>query len=166
MTQIYIYILADYNAGRMIGEWVDLTDMTQQQLNEKIEDILKQSQETYAEEVDIADYEGFYGLNPSLYNIIEVAERIQEHGEAYAKFAQDRGENLVDLDEFEEAYCGKHDSFLDYATELFDDCYAFEIPENLRYYIDYEKFARDLLYGGEYWTEKCETGGVHVFRAV
>ena len=35
------------------------------------------------------------------------------------------------------------------AEELFDECYAHSIPENLRFYIDYEKFARDCELGGD-----------------
>lgn len=38
---------------------------------------------------------------------------------------------------------------LDAATELFDECYSHEMPENLRYYIDYEAFARDCRLGGD-----------------
>lgn len=36
------------------------------------------------------------------------------------------------------------------AEELFDDCYAHAIPENLRFYFDIEKFARDLEIGGDF----------------
>ena len=36
------------------------------------------------------------------------------------------------------------------AEELFDDCYAHTIPENLRIYFDMEKFARDLEIGGDF----------------
>lgn len=35
------------------------------------------------------------------------------------------------------------------AEELFDECYAHEIPENLRCYINYEAFARDCELGGD-----------------
>jgi Antirestriction protein (ArdA) len=35
------------------------------------------------------------------------------------------------------------------AEELFDECYAHNIPENLRFYIDYEKFARDCELSGD-----------------
>ena len=35
------------------------------------------------------------------------------------------------------------------AQDFFDECYAHLIPENLRTYIDYSKFARDCQYGGE-----------------
>jgi Antirestriction protein (ArdA) len=37
----------------------------------------------------------------------------------------------------------------DAAEELFDECYAHDIPENLRHYIDYEAFARDLDMNGD-----------------
>ena len=37
----------------------------------------------------------------------------------------------------------------DAAEELFDECYAHEIPENLRNYIDYKSFARDCELGGD-----------------
>ena len=36
------------------------------------------------------------------------------------------------------------------AEEFFDDCYAHAIPENLRFYFDMEKFARDLEIGGDF----------------
>jgi Antirestriction protein (ArdA) len=35
------------------------------------------------------------------------------------------------------------------AEGLFDECYAYSIPENLRFYIDYEKFARDCDLSGD-----------------
>lgn len=37
----------------------------------------------------------------------------------------------------------------DAAEDLFDECYAHEIPENLRIYIDYARFARDCELGGD-----------------
>lgn len=37
----------------------------------------------------------------------------------------------------------------DAAQELFDECYADNIPENLRSYIDYAAFARDCEHGGD-----------------
>lgn len=38
---------------------------------------------------------------------------------------------------------------LDAATELFDECYLHTLPDNLKYYIDYEKFACDCELGGD-----------------
>lgn len=38
---------------------------------------------------------------------------------------------------------------LDAATELFDECYAHEIPESVRRYINYKSFAQDCEIGGD-----------------
>ena len=40
-------------------------------------------------------------------------------------------------------------SLEDASAELFDECYAHEIPESLRVYIDYSAFARDCQYSGD-----------------
>ena len=37
----------------------------------------------------------------------------------------------------------------DAAEEIFDECHLESIPEGVRCYIDYEKYARDLAQGGE-----------------
>lgn len=40
-------------------------------------------------------------------------------------------------------------NLLDAATEFFDECWLPSVPENIMYYIDYEKFARDCQLGGD-----------------
>lgn len=40
-------------------------------------------------------------------------------------------------------------SLRDTAEELFDECWLHEVPENIRFYIDYDKFARDCEIGGD-----------------
>ncbi|MDP2761472.1 MAG: antirestriction protein ArdA [Sideroxyarcus sp.] len=37
----------------------------------------------------------------------------------------------------------------DATGELFEECHAHAIPENLRFYIDYKAFARDCEMGGD-----------------
>ena len=57
--------------------------------------------------------------------------------------ASDLGYSLADaLEKIDEVnlYSGK---LFDAASELFDECYLHGIPEQIRYYVDYEKFARD-----------------------
>ncbi len=51
------------------------------------------------------------------------------------------------LDNLDEP-CITQSNLKDVATELFDECYLHTVPERIRYYIDYDSFARD-----------CETGG-------
>lgn len=52
------------------------------------------------------------------------------------------------LDKLDEP-CITESSLKDAAAELFDECYLHTIPENVRYYIDYESFARDCALGGD-----------------
>jgi hypothetical protein len=40
-------------------------------------------------------------------------------------------------------------NLLDAASELFDECYLPSLPDSIKYYIDYEKFARDCQLGGD-----------------
>lgn len=40
-------------------------------------------------------------------------------------------------------------NLLDAATELFDECWLPSVPDNIKYYIDYEKFVRDCSLGGD-----------------
>lgn len=40
-------------------------------------------------------------------------------------------------------------NLLDATSELFDECYLPSVPDNIKYYIDYEKFARDCSLGGD-----------------
>lgn len=52
------------------------------------------------------------------------------------------------LDKIEDV-CLQEATLEEAATELFDEIYAHDIPENLRCYIDYERFARDCDLGGD-----------------
>lgn len=56
----------------------------------------------------------------------------------------------------EEGYRGVHEKFEDYAADLFDEIH--EIPASIAPYIDYEKWARDLILGGDYFTLDIDSG--------
>ena len=168
-TQVFIQSLADYNAGRIVGDWVDVTGMEESDLREAINKVLAQSKEETAEEWMIADYEGFYSFELGEYSsnktIIEAAKAINEHGEAYTLYASYIGLEYATTEGFEEAYCGEWDSFREYSDQLFDELYAHDIPDSIRFYIDYEAFARDLEIG-DYYHDTDDTGKTHVFRCI
>ena len=46
-------------------------------------------------------------------------------------------------------FCIVESSLIDAATELFDECYGYSIPEPVKNYIDYEAFAHDCRIGGD-----------------
>lgn len=89
----------------------------------------------------------------------EIQEAIEESGrdfgamKAYADYIY--GKDLTNwedwADEFDEAYAGEFWSEREFAEDLADATGILsEMPENLRYYFDFDLFARDLLMG-DYW---------------
>ena len=163
--RIYIASLADYNAGRLHGRWIDLSGKTADEVKEEIKAMLKESKEPIAEEWAIHDYE-LGGLRISEYEsidtLVEIAEMLSEHGEAWADYAGYVGVEYATKDAFEEAYCGQYHSEKEYAEQLLDELGELDsIPEHLRYYFDYDAYARDLFIG-DYW--RSENG--HVFRCL
>jgi hypothetical protein len=57
------------------------------------------------------------------------------------------------LDYYYGDYSESYSPRLDFAVELFEDIYLNAIPENIHYYIGYDKFTRDLFIS-DYWEEK------------
>jgi antirestriction protein len=63
------------------------------------------------------------------------------------------------LNDIEEAYQGEYRNGKEFAEQLVDDTGMLSnVPDNIRFYFDYEAFARDLFMG-DYWIEEG-----HVFR--
>ena len=52
-------------------------------------------------------------------------------------------------------------SFADYTEELTED--TSQIPDNLAYYIDYERMGRDMELNGDIYTIETAYDEVHVF---
>ena len=143
--RIYVACLAAYNAGHLHGVWIDATaelDDIQAQINS----MLAASPEPDAEEYAIHDYEGFDGYALSEYEGINSAHEIALFIEEYSEFGGALLNHLGDLDDARraaaESYCGCYESLADYAESLTEE--TTEIPESLRYYIDYERMARDM----------------------
>ena len=107
------------------------------------------------------DYEGFpqefYGEAMSdtdiqkIYDYMEVMDSLHDNDErdafeSWLSIYCDISADIADQKSiFEDEFMGRHDSEESYATEFFDDVYLSDVPESVRYYIDYEKFARDLF---------------------
>ena len=169
--RIWVGSLADYNAGRLHGDWFDAA-VSDEQLLAEVQAMLDASPEPIAEEYGIFDYDEFGAFKPGEYEdlrtITAVARGIAEHGPAYAHWAAYVGTSDEDnLDRFEETYLGQWNSIEDYAEQLLDDLGINTDalgPEMLQPYIrlDIEAFARDLSY--ELYVAE-DTVGVHVFEA-
>ena len=165
MPRIYVACLAAYNNCYLHGAWIDVTDV--ETLKTEIQAMLAKSPITNAEEWAIHDYEGFESLSlgefESLDDVVAYAEFIKEHGELGAELYNYYGDLDSAVTALEDDYHGEHDSEEDFARQLFDDCYAHELPKQLSYYIDYEKFSHDLFIS-DYLSIECG-GKTHVFAS-
>jgi len=163
--QIYIADLAAYNNGRLHGKWIDATldvDDIQDQINE----LLKNSPETFAEEYAIHDYQGFEGIGIHEYEGIVSAHKkavfVEEHGELGAQVASHFGDDLEYAETaLSDAYIGQYTSLADYAQSLTEECS--EVPEHLAYYIDYESMGRDMDMSGDIFSIEIAHDEIHVF---
>lgn len=165
--RIYVADLAAYNNGRLHGVWIDATE-EMEDIWAQVNQMLKSSPEGFAEEYAIHDYEGFGGYRVSEYEGLEsahnVAVFIEEHGEIAGELLNNFGGDLEDAKKaIEENYSGCYKSLADYAEELTEQ--TAEVPENLAFYIDYERMGRDMELGGDVYTIETGYEAVHVFWA-
>ena len=163
--RIYVACLAAYNNGKLHGAWIDATqglDDIQDQINQ----MLKDSPEPDAEEYAIHDYEGFDGYGLSEYegiqSVHDIACFIEEHPELAGELLSHFGGSLDDARKsIEDSYSGCYKSLADYAEELTEG--TTQIPESLAYYIDYERMGRDMELSGDIYTIETAYDEVHIF---
>lgn len=163
--RIYVACLAAYNNGILHGEWID-AHQDADSIRQEVQAMLAKSPEPHAEEWAIHDHEGFAGFNihesESFETVAELAALLEEHGPAYAAYANHVGHEYASSSGFQDAYCGEWDSEEAYAENYADEC--MEIPEHLENYIDYEKMARDFFCGDLYSVD-AGGGNVYVFHS-
>ncbi len=157
--RIYVASLSDYNDGRLHGCWLDATSGVDE-LQVGIDHMLATSREPHVEEWAVHDYEGFGMVHldefESIDTVARLAHGIEQHGPAFAAWADHVGHTSVDaLGRFEDAFLGMWDSCKEYAEGLIDDFGLSReldeaIPELLRGYVtvDVEGFGRDMEIDG------------------
>jgi antirestriction protein len=162
--KIYVADLAAYNSGHLHGVWIDATAELED-IQDEINAMLASSPVEGAEEYAIHDHEGFDGYRLGEYEGIEAAHEIALFIEEYPDFGGALLGHLGNLDDArkaaEENYCGCHKSLADYAQELTEE--STEIPQNLRYYIDYTAMARDMELNGDVFTVETGYEEIHIF---
>lgn len=150
-VKIYVGTYAKYNDGSIFGKWLTLGDY------DNLEEFYAECKKLHADEEDaefmFQDYEthdilkGFiseYGINSDIFEIAEMLEgKDIEMLEAYFSLGYDiTEENIQDA---EDKFFGYYNNATDFAEDYAEQtCMLNEIPENIRYYFDFEKFGRDL----------------------
>lgn len=143
--RIYVACLASYNNGILHGRWIDATQ-GEDHIRDGIKAMLSASPIPGAEEHAIHDYEGFEGVSiaeyDSMQHVAELAAFIEEYGPVAAKLMEHCGDLDEAKDTMREHYAGIYSSVADFAQEITEE--TTKIPDNLQYYIDWERMARDL----------------------
>ncbi|MDX2116828.1 MAG: antirestriction protein ArdA [Planctomycetota bacterium] len=156
IPRIYVASLADYNANRLVGRWIE-ANQPPERLQRAIDEMLAESKEEVAEDWAIHDYEGFGRWRPSEFEDLEtisrVAVAIGTHGELFSEVlhhCDDEIDRAIQL--LQECHSGPYNSPADYASELFEDCYSKELealPSVVRWAIDWEVVASELELSGD-----------------
>ena len=177
-VRAWVGCLGCYNNGDLVGEWLDAEqcgDLVEAGLQIRARDEEGELGDLCprcgAEEFWVMDHEGLPAAvlggecSPWQFHELATAWETVESPEMVAAYLENMdetvtAENLAKLiEQAQDAYTG-HETVLGYAEELIEDSGARKkLPEFLRYYIDAQAFARDLVLGGDVF----ECGGF-VFR--
>ena len=161
--RIYVAGLAAYVNGILHGAWIDVED--EDSLREAVRDILKTSPIPDSEEYAIHDYENFDGVTINEYDsfarVVEIAEFIRNCPDFGGKLLEYYGGDIEDAENALERYNGEYESLADFAEELTES--TTQIPESLKYYIDYKSMARDMEMNGDVFTIETGYKEIHVF---
>lgn len=181
---IYVGFWGCYNDGDLYGSWVDLSiATTADQIEACIELIRAAAPEKHhdfnnLEEFMVQDSQGLpdtlRGENPDLNKIETYLETLQQMAndaelQAYQWYCNNFSE-LQDYQDFQDAFCGWHESGEDYAMELFEGCATREQTEAAQQWplncIDWEKAWRELSYDGHWISNWTPGHGYAVFRDI
>jgi antirestriction protein len=163
MLKIYLTNLAKYNAGELVGKWVELP-VDAEELQAEIKEVLGNDEEyfitDYETEIDgfkVHEYSNVFKLN-------EIAEKLQELDETQRKVFSVLVNNGYTyeqaLDKIAEGDFwtleAENDEQIGYW--LADNGFI-EIPEHLTNYVDYEKLGRDFILN----TSPFQEGNFYLF---
>lgn len=161
--RIYVACLAAYNSGHLHGAWID-ADQDAWSIYDDVKAMLRASPIADAEEWAVHDYEGFEGIRIEEYDgferVAELAAFLMEHGKLGAEVFSYFGSINDARTALSDQYAGEYESLADFAQEITEETTS--IPETLRFYVDYDRMARDMAISD---VIAFETGfeQVHVF---
>ena len=145
--RIYVADLEAYNNGRLVGEWLDLSDYNDaDELMDAIQDVLKKSG---GEEYAIHDYENLPSSMYSeymgkrdfeeLYEMMELADKNDLPLEVVQEIVSQFDASAVD------EFVGKYDSADDFAQQLTDDLGGIQNFNDFERYLTVSETDRRLL---------------------
>lgn len=151
--RIYVACLASYNAGILHGEWITLDGAVD--IGDAIKAMLDASPVDNAEEYAVHDHESCSHLSEyagmdTLNEIVEAYQLTEANTidwELFCEFCSHLGKGLnpTEISSFEDSYAGSSIDLVSWCQDFLEETGQLEaIPENLRFYFDYEAYARDI----------------------
>lgn len=166
----WIGCLASYNAGRLIGEWVDATDIDE--MNDAKDRIAATAVRAAGkdfpvyfsdpEEFALFDYDGFpsslvnqWGEFPDWNDVAAIGQALTDGGQLFAtwlQFASNYGATIAGMDAAElldkchAQHQGDAESEREYTADLYEDVHA--IPSWLQGHIDWDSLATEQFQHG------------------
>ncbi len=147
--RIYLTNLSQYNAGRLIGEWMELP-CSEDELKDAMSRILCLDEEyfiTDSEDIpfDVGEFDNPFGPNEKL----EQYEALDDNEKLCVVFLLSEGYDwTIHMGNHENVILYSQESLEDVAYTLVEDGCFGTVPESLSNYIDHEAIARDLSYDG------------------
>jgi len=154
-ARIYVGTYHKYNSGSIKGAWLDLESYGD------TESFVEACKELHKDESDpelmFQDFQGFprsfYSESPDtgkLDALFAWLELDDEDRELLAVYQDNVVDSDADIEQAREAFLGKFNRPEDWAADWLEQTGELEqIPERLRYYFDYEAYARDARIGGD-----------------
>ena len=148
--RIYVACLSAYTNAHLHGEWIAV-DRDSDEIMTDIKAMLSRSPMAKiqaCEEWAIHTYEGFKGITigeyESIDRVVELAQKLKEHGEAFAAYLDHY--NVEDIKDFEDRYYGSYDNEQAFTEEHYSELIDKVEQAGLNpMYIDFEVLARDLF---------------------
>jgi antirestriction protein len=147
--RIYVGTYAKYNSGSIKGAWLDLEDYACKQ------DFYEACAELHSDEADpeymFQDHEDipkfFIGETYLSDDIWSYMGCNMDEG---VKKAYVEAKEQWDEEDCQSSYIGQFRDYEELAEYLVDDCGVVgEIPDNLKYYFNYEAYGRDIRLSGD-----------------
>ncbi|AXH70544.1 anti-restriction protein [Gordonia phage Daredevil] len=163
--RIWIGDLAAYNAGELVGQWIELDSTTTEgDIEDAIAEILElgtaklKAQGEWSgphEEWLIADTDCFgpikIGEYEQISEILAHVERMGDDPDKYFAYVEHHGSMYADGYTQDSVIGPLGETMLEVAYALVDDYgYLEGVPEHVARYFDYEAFARDLRIEGNF----------------
>lgn len=149
-VSVYVGTYKKYNEGSIFGEWFTLGDY------ESYEEFIQACRELHEDEEEpilmfqdvecpseLKRFISESDIDECLF-LLEDVEEDEDYVIAYIEHTEDIKQCFID--EARNEYIGEFENYEELGRYFVEEIYAMEIPKGLEYYIDYEKYGRDISY--------------------